>query len=314
MKTKFLLLFIVLPLLLFSQNSVSKKIYLDSLWIETQEGNHMYYRIIEDYNIQKPLHKVFDYYKNDTLQMKALTSSLDRIIREGPVVYYYQNGKKKTMVNYQGDRLVGMEYRWYENGNKKSVGEHTLSDDKLEPSNFTLKQFWDKNGEQKVIDGNGDYEENKDGFFATGKIANGRKIGEWRGEDKKSKISFVENFNDGNLIEGISKDSLNIEHHYNKIIVRPKPRKGLEHFYKYIGKKFRFTKETEAMSGKIYLSFIIEPDGNASDIKVLKSAGAAFDQEAIRLILQYPEWESGFYRGLKYRFSFNIPIDIRTPE
>lgn len=313
MKTKLFLLLTFFTHFLFSQNPISKKTFLDSLWNETQEGKHTYYRIIEEYNIEKPLHRVLDYYKNDTLQMKGFTSSVYQVLKEGSFVFYYENGNKKTIANYSGNRLTGKEYRWYENGYKKSEGEYSLANDKMEPSTFTLNQFWDINGNQKVIDGNGDFEENNDdGFFATGKIANGQKNGEWKGEDKKSKISFVENYDVGNLIEGISKDSLNIEHHYKDVIVKPKPRKGFEHFYKYISKKFRFTKETEGQSGKIFLSFIINPNGDASDIKILRSGGHYLDEEAIRLISNYPEWESGTYRGMKYKFLFTVPISIQV--
>jgi antitoxin component YwqK of YwqJK toxin-antitoxin module len=296
-----------------AQNPASRIFYLDSLWNETDKGKHAYYRIIKDYYVDQPLHEVLDYYGNDTLQMRAHTSSVDRIMKEGSVIYYYENGNKKTIANYKENRLTGKEYTWYENGNKKSEGEYVLNSDKLEPSIYTLNQYWDREGKQKVIDGNGDYEESNDSFFAAGKIINGHKTGEWKGENKKMKMKFVENYVDGNLSFGISTDSLNVQHPYNKVYTQPKPKKGLTHFYEYIGRKFRFTKQSEGKLGKIVLLFYIEKDGNASDFKVLRSVGYGMDEEAIRLISKYPEWESGTYRGIKSRFPFTIPIVIKSP-
>ncbi|MDN3678059.1 energy transducer TonB [Flavobacterium paronense] len=315
MKVKFILLFFILSSnLLLAQKPASRMFYLDSLWNETEEVNFKYYRIIKDYYADQPLHEVLDYYENDTLQMRGSTSSVDRIIKEGLFVFYYKNGKRKTVANYQENKLTGKEFEWYENGNKKSVGEYILSSDKFEPSILVLNQYWDKEGQQKVIDGNGDYEESDDSFFAAGKVSNGLKTGEWKGEDKKSKLQFIENYNNGILVSGISTDSINVPHHYEKIYTKPRPRKGIEHFYKYIGKNFNFTKQTEGRYGKVVLLFYIEKDGKASDFKVLRTADPDLDEEAIRLISNYPEWESGTYRGIKSRFSFTIPISIQSPQ
>lgn len=314
MKTKTLLLFILFSNFLFAQNPVSRMFYLDSLGNETEEGNHKYYRIIKDYFTIKPLHEFTDYYQNDTIQMKGHTSSVDRIIKDGRFIYYYENGKRKMVANYQEDRLVGKEFKWYENGNKKSDVEYILADDRLEPSNLVVNQYWDKDGQQKVKDGNGDFEDSDDSWIASGKVVNGKKTGEWKGEDKKRKITFVENYNDGKLVSGISTDPLNVNHTYDKILIKPKPKKGLDHFYHYIGTHFSYSKESEGKSGKIFLLFYIEKDGHVSDCIILRGIGFGLDEEAIRLISSYNEWESGSYRGIKTRFSYTIPISIQSPN
>ena len=109
-------------------------------------------------------------------------------------------------------------------------------------------------------------------------------------------------------------DSASKEQNYTSVRESAKPRKGYEHFYKYIGKKFRFTKKTERQSGKIVLSFIVEKNGTISDIKVLKSAGEGLDKEAIRLIEAYPDWEPGKYRGRIARVHYTIPITITAEQ
>ncbi len=285
--------------------------FLDSTWNETQEGKHKYYRIIDDFFNPNTLHLVRDYYKNDTLQMKGFSTSANSIIKEGTFFYYYQNGKRKTMVNYHENKKVGKEYRWYENGNKQSEGEYIINKDRLEPSIFILNKFWDINGQQKVIDGNGDYEEYEEDSNASGKVINGRKNGEWKGEDKKIKISFIENYKDGNLISGISIDSLNNQHRYEKISVQPKPKKGMSHFYEFVGKKFKFTKNAEGIGGKIFINFYIDKKGKATEFKIVRGLGFGLDEEAIRIISNYPEWECGYYRGIGTKFLFALPITIK---
>lgn len=284
--------------------------FLDSLWNETKQGKHKYYRIIDDYYNPNTLHLVRDYYQNDTLQMKGYSSSAYSIIKEGTFFYYYQNGKKKSMVNYQENKKVGKEYKWYENGNKEYEGEYILNN-RSETSVFIINQFWDINGQQKVIDGNGDYEENENDTFAFGKVINGLKSGEWKGEFKKLKISYTENYKDGNLISGVSVDSLNNQHYYEKIIVQPKPRKGMSHFYEFVGKKFKFTKNSEGKGGKIFITFYIDKNGKATDFNIIRGLGFGLDEEAIRVISKYPEWECGYYRGIGAKFLFYLPISIK---
>ena len=62
MKSKLhFILFLLIPVLSFSQAPISKKIYLDSLWNETTEANHKYYRIIKSYNVDQDLYLFQDY-------------------------------------------------------------------------------------------------------------------------------------------------------------------------------------------------------------------------------------------------------------
>jgi antitoxin component YwqK of YwqJK toxin-antitoxin module len=246
--------------------------------------------------------------------MKGYTSSVEKLIKEGSFIYYYQNGLKESIANYKENRLVGKEFKWYDNGNKQSDGEYILASDPFEPSIFVLNQYWSKNGQQKVIDGEGDYEESDDLFFLSGKISKGQNTGEWKGENKKEKIKFVEIYHDGNLVSGVSIDSSSVKYNYYKVMIQPRPKKGLGHFYKYIGSKFRIPKGFEKINGEIFLTFIIGKDGDARDVKIIKSLGEDIDNEAIRIIKSYPDWSPGVYRGIKINTLYSIPIKVVAGE
>ena len=62
------------------------------------------------------------------------------------------------------------------------------------------------------------------------------------------------------------------------------------------------------------MRFIVEKNGTISDIKVLRSAGEGLDNEAIRLIEAYPDWEPGKYRGRIARIHYSIPITITAQQ
>ncbi len=313
MKVKILLLFIVFSSIVSAQNTNDKTIYLDSLWKETPKGNHTYYRVVKDYYSEREEYRFEDYFKSGKIQMEGNSLSKDNLSESGDFIYYYENGNKKTICSFETGTAIGKKTDWYQDVSKKMEGEYMVHEKQVPPL-FKIYQFWDPKHIQKVIDGNGYFEDiDKDGS-EEGKVTNGLKDGVWKGKRKLHQFSFNELYENGNFISGTGTDSLNVAHKYDKLFIPPKPRKGMEHFYKYIGKKFRFTKATENQSGKILLTFIIEKDGKISAVKVIKSAGADLDNEAIRLVTNYPEWECGFYRGQKGRFLFSIPITIKAAE
>ncbi len=60
--------------------------------------------------------------------------------------------------------------------------------------------------------------------------------------------------------------------------------------------------------GKVKASFIINLDGSISDIKIVESAGAAFDREAMRVIRMMPRWKAGVQDGKPCRTMVCVPI------
>ncbi len=60
--------------------------------------------------------------------------------------------------------------------------------------------------------------------------------------------------------------------------------------------------------GKVKASFIINLDGSVSDIRIVESAGAAFDREAMRVIRMMPRWKAGVQDGKPCRTMVCVPI------
>lgn len=310
---KNLILLLLFSNILFAQNFEGRKVYLDSLFKETADFNGPYYRIVEDENTNKEEYKFKVFYKSGKVYMEGNTRSSKSLLQNGLITTYFENGNKKEEYHIDSGSMSGSQTAWHENGVKKYIKEYSKEKGELTPTAKIL-QFWNQDNVQKTIDGNGYFENEENGCLEKGMLQNGLKIGKWEGNDKKFKIRFKEEYENGKLIKGICTDSLSVEHIYTAVKENAKPRKGYEHFYKYIGKKFRFTKKTEGQSGKIILSFIVEKDGSLSDIKVLRSAGEGLDNEAIRVVKAYPDWEPGKYRGRFARIVYSLPITIKAPQ
>lgn len=233
--------------------------------------------------------------------------------RVGEFIYYYENGNKKSSENYVKSKMIGKHTSWYENGNKELEGEYTENQDAIF-NELKINQFWQENNIQTVTDGNGYCEIKTKKTVEKGNIKNGLRDGIWSGNNGIVNFSYTENYENGKLTSGISIDSENKEHKYDIVEHRPKPKKGFEDFYKYIGKNFKTTREADKnnIAGRLIATFIIEKDANIVDIKIVKSLGYGLDEELIRVLNNSPEWIPGEMRGIKVRVLFSIPITVQS--
>jgi protein TonB len=62
------------------------------------------------------------------------------------------------------------------------------------------------------------------------------------------------------------------------------------------------------IQGTVYVTFVVEPDGRVSGVRVLRGIGGGCDEEAIRVVQKMPKWNPGKQRGKPVRVQFNMPI------
>ncbi|AOZ99721.1 energy transducer TonB [Flavobacterium commune] len=322
MKTKVLTTTLLLAITaLFAQDNGKKLLLLDSLRLVTTDKNYVYIRTIEDYNIEKDLYAVSEYNKSGKINMKAFTKNKDILQLEGLRIDYYENGNKKQESNYTNNKLNGKKTDWYENGTKKLEAEYIIDDKKKKTTKLKINQFWDVNGVQKVTDSNGQYEEihkeqdasEKTTQYGFGNIKNGFKDGIWQGWIQNPNIKYTENYQDGQFISGKTVDENNVETVYNVLEKKPEPKGGMESFYRYIGANYR-TPNIEGLSGKIFLSFIIDKDGKIVEPKILRDIGYGTGEEAIRILKKYDGFTPGEQKGRKVRVKYSLPISIQAPR
>ena len=85
---------------------------------------------------------------------------------------------------------------------------------------------------------------------------------------------------------------------------------GLEAFYATVGKKFEAFEVEETVT--VYLSFVIEKDGNMTDIKVIRNATPSLDKEAIRVLQSIrTKWKPGIKDGRNVRTLYRLPIKVK---
>jgi TonB family protein len=292
-----------------AQTQKNVKIFLDSTWNQTTEANHTYIRVIEDYFSEKDSYIFKDLYKSNVLQMVGSSTTKDVLKQEGQFIFYYENGKKKTLVNYSKAKKIGKEYNWYENGNLKS--EIDYFEKPINNVAFKVNHYWNLQNEHKVVSGNGEYQVSNKYHEEIGQIKNGFYDGIWTGKNKKPYYTFTERYENGKLVSGTSTDSLNTTHSYKVIYQNPLPKNGIDDFHNYIRNTMYIPPAARnKISGKIYLSFIVDPEGNLVEPKLAKGIGYGIDESAIDLIKQAKKWNPGVIRGVPSRILYSIPITI----
>jgi hypothetical protein len=87
---------------------------------------------------------------------------------------------------------------------------------------------------------------------------------------------------------------------------------GHEAFVKYIGKNFTYSSEAKrhGLSGKVIIAFVVEKDGNLTNIKVLRDMGLGTGSEAARVLTESPKWTPGKQKGKFVRVAFTLPIAL----
>jgi periplasmic protein TonB len=96
----------------------------------------------------------------------------------------------------------------------------------------------------------------------------------------------------------------------------PEPVGGTNAWSKFLNKNLRFpaAAQEEGVSGKVWLSFIIEKDGSLSNIVVDRGAGHGFDEEALRVLKLAKAWKPGMQNGQPVRVKYQIPINFQATE
>jgi antitoxin component YwqK of YwqJK toxin-antitoxin module len=310
----FALLFLFVPKICISQLSANDKmVYLDSSWVETSQDHHKYYRIIKDYYSNKDLYEIKEYYKSGAIRTEGFSKNKDNFAKEGELTLYFENGNKYKVCHYLNKKLIGKEFEWYENGNKKREIEYTISP-KKEESKIKIIQYWNQNNNQMVIDGTGDYEETSKEFYSKGKLKSGFKEGLWEGYDNKIGYTFSENYENQKLVSGISIDSEKITHNYTIVDKKPEDENGIIDFYNFFSKNFKLPNLAEGVHGKFYIKFIVDKDGTIIEPKILKSIGSDIDKEALRVLFKYKKFTPREIRGIKTNYTYSIPISVQSAE
>ena len=87
---------------------------------------------------------------------------------------------------------------------------------------------------------------------------------------------------------------------------------GVEAMYKFLAQNIKYPQlaRENNITGRVYVTFVVEKDGSVSNCKVLRDIGGGCGQEAIRVVKSMPKWTPGKQRGKAVRVQYNLPVNF----
>ena len=87
---------------------------------------------------------------------------------------------------------------------------------------------------------------------------------------------------------------------------------GLSALSQYLASNIKYPQlaKENNITGKVFVSFVVEKDGSVGQVKILRDIGGGCGAEAVRVVKAMPKWTPGKQRGKPVRTQFNLPVDF----
>jgi TonB family protein len=217
---------------------------------------------------------VNDYYLNGVLQMTGIYKNNRFKKKNGLFIYYSDNGKVSSYINYQNNIKNGL----YKDFNKDGV---------LQTEGF--------------------YKKGKNEGLWKWYYTNGQACSEEIYRDGVLISYTFYNENGEKTKEGIiTSESKNV------IGEEPEFVGGLDSLYAYLSKETIYPIEAKNnnIQGKVKVQFFVGKDGTIEDVKIIQSVHRLLDEEALRVVSSMPNWKPGRFHNLPIRYRYVLPINF----
>lgn len=71
---------------------------------------------------------------------------------------------------------------------------------------------------------------------------------------------------------------------------------------------------SQGISGTVMVSFVVEADGEVTNVEIVRGVHESLDQEVIRVVSASPKWKPGQLSGRKVRVKYTIPVEFRLEK
>ena len=87
---------------------------------------------------------------------------------------------------------------------------------------------------------------------------------------------------------------------------------GDDEMFKYLYSNIKYPQAAKesGITGRVFLTFVVEKDGSIANARILRDIGGGCGQEALRVVKSMPKWTPGEQRGRPVRVQFNLPVSF----
>jgi antitoxin component YwqK of YwqJK toxin-antitoxin module len=165
-----------------------------------------YIRVVREPDSGMVNYKVTEVYKNGKPKLVGESSTVEPLTREGTEISYDPTGKKHAITEFKNGKAISQhQYTYYPNGKLQAVLDYPDLSNQNPFEDYLLLTYSDTTGKALITNGEGYFAGNDilvKERYNEGKIASGKKDGEWKGTYADDKVTFIENYKDGRLLSG----------------------------------------------------------------------------------------------------------------
>ena len=112
------------------------------------------------------------------------------------------------------------------------------------------------------------------------------------------------------VIEDTKVEEIKEEAPFVIVEVMPEYPGGDEARVKFLSENLSYPKAAReaGLEGRVFIGFVVEPDGRLTNFSVVRSVSPILDDEALRVVKMMPKWTAGKQRGKAVRVQFQVPI------
>lgn len=265
----------------------AQRIYLSADEFQTSKASAHYYRDITQSGAG---YLVETYYvSSGKLQSRMTCSSVNpRPIKNGIATTYYENGNVKSIEHYEAGNMTGLNSYFTEKGDSSSLTFCRKTGDSDEPFKKIYIQIWNTEGKPVLNKGTGIHQESTQ----TGNITFSHYV------DSILTHSYKIDVNTHDTVYMVAEKGIEFP-------------EGITKFYEYIGKNLHYPTKArfKGIQGRVFIEFIVEPNGSITNAKVLKGIGGGCDEEALRTLTSYKlKFSPAYHAGRPVRSVLVLPF------
>jgi protein TonB len=113
----------------------------------------------------------------------------------------------------------------------------------------------------------------------------------------------------------VAQDNSFCEEIFTVVETQPEYPGGQDSLTSFLSRNINYPAEAKAkgIEGRVYVTFVVEKDGNLSSFKILRDIGSGSGDEVVRVLKKMPKWSPGKQRGKPVRVQFTLPVLFRLP-
>lgn len=95
-----------------------------------------------------------------------------------------------------------------------------------------------------------------------------------------------------------------------EVDIKPEFPGGPDSMFAFLYRTIKYPKKAirKNITGVVYAGFVVEKDGQISNVKILRDIGGGCGKEVLRVINAMPKWKPGIFNGEPVRTEFVLPI------